>query len=70
LTETRGNRDFSINDHQIGTQQTGATLHFGPKWPHDGWGYAHKTRNNPKGYDRDFHKYEMIWTPSNGKETT
>jgi Glycosyl hydrolases family 16 len=63
LTETRGNRDLSINGGQIGTQQTGATLHFGPKWPFDAWGAAHKTRNNPQGYDRAFHKYQMEWSP-------
>lgn len=62
VMESRGNRDLRAGDAQVGTQQTGATLHYGPIWYLNGWGYAHQTINNPAGYDTNFHNYKMVWT--------
>lgn len=65
LVECRGNRDCnsSATDHtNIGVQQMGSTLHFGPSWDADAWGAAHGQCNNGSGYNHGFHKYAFDWT--------
>lgn len=62
LMESRGNRDLWGGDVHVGTQQVGSTLHYGPIWYLNGWGYTHKVVNNPNGYDNNFHLYKMVWT--------
>ncbi|XP_055374290.1 beta-1,3-glucan-binding protein-like isoform X2 [Condylostylus longicornis] len=65
LVESRGNRIFKVGGKNIGTNQVGITLHFGPDRSHDAWRTSHFEQNLPygQGYDQKFHKYEMIWTP-------
>lgn len=66
IVETRGNRNLTnANGVNIGAEQMGSTLHYGPGWPNNGWWAAHGERNTApnQGYDRDFHIYEVEWTP-------
>lgn len=60
LLESRGNTKYG-NNVQIGVEQIGSTLHFGPRWDHDAWSTASYLRNNESGFDKAFHKYEMVW---------
>ncbi|CAG7726697.1 unnamed protein product [Allacma fusca] len=67
IMESRGNRQlYAPGGQHIGSELAGSTLHFGPGWPHNGWWAAHGEKNTPsgQGYDRDFHIYELEWTPS------
>jgi beta-glucanase (GH16 family) len=65
IVESRGNRNlFNGGNVNIGSEQMGSTLHFGPFWPHNGYWAAHGERNTVPGYDADFHIYETEWTPS------
>jgi len=67
MVESRGNRRlFNKNGVNIGTEQVGSTLHYGPYWPYNGWWAAHESRNSApgNGYDRDFHLYQVEWTPT------
>ncbi|CAG0879122.1 unnamed protein product [Darwinula stevensoni] len=63
LVESRGNLDLSMEGVQIGTQQVGSTLHFGPFWPVNGYEVANYKRNLGSGYHDDFHLYKVEWTP-------
>lgn len=70
LLESRGNLNYQGGDGvQIGAEQIGTTLHFGPAWNADAWGSAHYQLNSApgNGYNKDFHKYSMEWTPTNLK---
>lgn len=60
-----GNLDLNIGGKQIGVEQFGSTLHFGPRPDQNGWPSAHYERNTAagQGFNKDFHKYELIWTP-------
>lgn len=68
--EGRGNRNIT-NDQgiQIGVEQFGSTLHFGPAWNINGWSTAHYTKNTApgQGLNTGFHKYQMEWTPEHLK---
>jgi beta-glucanase (GH16 family) len=66
ISEVRGNRKlFDWQGVNIGSEQQAATLHFGPRDGLNGFMLTHGTRNTPvdQGLDRDFHIYEVIWTP-------
>ncbi|CAG9560383.1 unnamed protein product [Danaus chrysippus] len=63
LVESRGNRNMIQNGLHIGTQEAGSTLHFGPYPDWNGWETAHWVRRNQGGYDYDFHRYQLEWTP-------
>jgi len=68
ISEVRGNRKlFDWQGVNIGSEQTASTLHYGPVegGSMNGFMKTHSTRNTPvdQGYDRDFHTYEVIWTP-------
>ena len=63
LVESRGNRNMFHNGEHIGTQEAGSTLHYGPYPALNGWERAHWIRRNPSGYDRNFHRYQLEWTP-------
>lgn len=65
LMESRGNRDLLQNGVNIGTEQMGSTLHFGPDPNMNGWPTAHFSRNTApgNGWNNDFHRYQMVWTP-------
>lgn len=63
LVESRGNRNMLNNGVHIGTQEAGSTLHYGPYPALNGWERAHWVRRNAGGYDREFHRYQLEWTP-------
>ena len=41
----------------------GSTLHYGGGYPLNGWPNAHVERPEPNGYNADFHKFQVNWTP-------
>nr|ACI32832.1 beta-1,3-glucanase [Anthocharis cardamines] len=63
IVESRGNRNMLSNGVNIGTQEAGSTLHYGPFPGLNGWERAHWLRRNNQGYDRNFHRYQLEWTP-------
>lgn len=66
LVESRGNRNYVNHEgKQIGVEHFGSTLHFGPAWNQNGYHTATYSSNgrNGNGYNKDFHKYELIWSP-------
>ncbi|XP_055374595.1 beta-1,3-glucan-binding protein-like isoform X2 [Condylostylus longicornis] len=65
LLESRGNRELYNNGVNIGVEQYGTTLHYGPDPNYNGWKYAHFVQNarNNEGFNKDFHKYTLEWTP-------
>lgn len=65
IMEGRGNKNLRQNGVNIGTEQVGSTLHFGPNPQSNGFNYAHFEKNSSpgQGFDKDFHNYEIIWTP-------
>lgn len=58
--ESRGNEKYG-NGGQIGVERVFSTLHFGPRWDMDAYQTAGYSRNKESGFDKDFHKYEMLW---------
>lgn len=62
LIELRGNRQLYNGDVNVGVEQMGSTMHFGPAWNQNGWPTAHATKNKSPGFDSDFHVYKLIWT--------
>ncbi|XP_063379340.1 beta-1,3-glucan-binding protein-like [Cydia fagiglandana] len=63
LVESRGNRNMLSNGLHIGTQEAGSTLHYGPYPELNGWDRAHWVRRNTNGYNSNFHRYQLEWTP-------
>lgn len=64
LAESRGNlKLFSDDGVNIGAEQFGSTLHFGPRYDFNGWSKAHFEKNSDPGYNDDFHIYKLVWTP-------
>lgn len=63
LVESRGNRKLFSGKKNVGTEQIGSTLHYGPRTDINGWPKAHYVRNRIPGFDEDFHIYKLIWTP-------
>lgn len=49
----------------IGTHEAGSTLHFGPYPGLNGWDRAHWARRNADGWNSNFHRYQVEWTPGN-----
>jgi hypothetical protein len=41
--EQRGNRNLFNGATNVGVEQTGSTMHFGPQWDVNGWPTAHHT---------------------------
>ena len=64
LMEMRGNRKLFDGNVNVGVEQAGSTLHFGPQWDINGWDKAHYVKNKLPPYNEDFHIYKMIWTPN------
>lgn len=64
LMESRGNLKLFDGDTNVGTEQFGSTLHFGPRWDANGWATAHSTKNFDGGLEKDFHVYKLVWTDS------
>jgi hypothetical protein len=70
IMESRGNRKlFNPQGVNIGTEQVSSTLHFGPQWDMNGYENAHFESQTAvdAGFDRDFHLYEVEWTPNHIK---
>jgi hypothetical protein len=65
LSESRGNRQLTKNGQNIGSEQSSSTLHFGPFWPLNGYEHAHFEKNTAtnQGYDKDFSRFQLEWTP-------
>lgn len=65
LLESRGNKNYvSPNGENVGTQQVGHTLHWAPSVNANQWEKTHFEKNDPAGYDTDFHIYKLVWTSS------
>lgn len=47
----------------IGAEQVGSTLHWGPMYPYNGYAQTTWQRNSAPGYNQDFHTYGVEWTP-------
>lgn len=62
IMEKRGNRQLYSGNTNVGAEQVGSTLHFGPNWDFNGWPTAHYTRNQVPSFDNDFHIYRLVWT--------
>lgn len=64
LMESRGNRNLFDGDTNVGVEQVGSTLHFGPRWDTNGWPTAHFTSNQEPGtgFNDNFHTYKLVWT--------
>ncbi|CAB3369581.1 Hypothetical predicted protein [Cloeon dipterum] len=65
ITESRGNLNLVLDGKNIGTEMTGATLHFGPYVEANAYETAHFEKNTAagQGYDKDFHNFQLEWTP-------
>ncbi|GLV44856.1 Gram-negative bacteria binding protein 1 [Carabus blaptoides fortunei] len=64
LVEARGNENLTQNGKNIGTEQAGSTLHWGPDPAHNGYMKTHFDKNSPgNGFNKDFRIYGFEWTP-------
>lgn len=63
LMESRGNRRLFNGATNVGVEQAGSTMHFGPQGQ-NGWPTSHATRNQVPGFDADFHVYRLEWSPN------
>lgn len=63
IVESRGNSRLMLNGVNIGYEQVGSTLHWGPYWPYNGYEKTTWSRNAVPGYNAGFHVYEVEWTP-------
>lgn len=66
MVESRGNQHYvNADGKHIGVEHIGSTLHFGPLWNQNGYHTAtFSTYSKPGvGFNKDFHRYQMIWTP-------
>jgi hypothetical protein len=66
LMESRGNQQlFDGNDVNVGTEQVGSTIHYGPYWNQNGFEFANFHRNTNTtgtGFNDNFHIYRLGWT--------
>lgn len=61
IIETKGNLPRSRNDDASNNMHS--TLHFGPNWLFDGYGFATKVRKLWRSYyNQDFHTFGLEWT--------
>nr|XP_023029642.1 beta-1,3-glucan-binding protein-like [Leptinotarsa decemlineata] len=63
ILESRGNRHFVKFGEEIGVEQVGSTLHFGPDSKHDVYSYTKFSKNDKNGWNTKFHKFQLEWTP-------
>ncbi|XP_055607015.1 beta-1,3-glucan-binding protein-like [Uranotaenia lowii] len=66
LMESRGNLNYSTPDGtQIGVEQVGSTLHFGPTPAFNAYDTSTAAKNTEpnNGFGKDFHLYQLEWTP-------
>lgn len=64
LLEMRGNENLFDETVNVGINQAGSTMHFGPDPGHNGWPTAHANRNQIPPYTDGFHRYRLRWTPT------
>lgn len=64
VMEGRGNRNLFDGATNVGSEQAGSTIHFGPRWDFNGWPTSHNTRNRVPGWSAGFHTYRLEWTTS------
>lgn len=64
LMEMRGNRHLYSGEINVGIEQAGSTMHFGPNSNWNAYPTAHNTRNRIPGFSEGFHVYKLIWTPT------
>lgn len=64
LMESRGNTLLFDGNTNVGTEQVGSTLHFGPRWDVNGYSTAHYPKNQSPGFNEGFHVYKLYWTPT------
>lgn len=62
MMESRGNREMFIGGTNIGVQQAGSTLHFGPRWDMNGFETSTATQNRNPGFNVGFHIFRLEWT--------
>lgn len=62
VMEMRGNANLFNGAVNVGVEQAGHTMHFGPNWDANGWPTSHYTRNQSPGFDAGFHRYRLRWT--------
>jgi beta-glucanase (GH16 family) len=63
LVESRGNRRLFAGSTNVGNEQMGSTLHFGPRWDINAWQTAHFEKNSRPPFSDGFHTYKIVWTP-------
>lgn len=66
MMESRGNLNYkNAQGLEIGPELVGSTLHFGTNSGNSAWSTAHyeKRSASGQGYNRDYHLYQMEWTP-------
>lgn len=64
IVESRGNAQLIQNGINIGAEQVGSTLHWGPDPAHNAYTRTHFDKNSPgNGYNKDFRVYELEWSP-------
>ncbi|XP_059491029.1 uncharacterized protein LOC132205777 [Neocloeon triangulifer] len=66
IMESRGNRNLRSGNVNIGVEQVGATMHWGPNPNNNRFQQTHWEKNSAQnqGYDRAFHLYQVEWTPN------
>lgn len=63
IMESRGNKHFkNAQGQNLGTQQVGQTLHWGPNYNYNRYYLTHWEKNSDVGYDEDYHNYQLEWT--------
>jgi len=65
IMESRGNRDLHTPAGvSLGVDTVGQTLHWGPRWPYNGYDHTHWEKKIAAGdYSDDFHTYEVERRP-------
>lgn len=64
MVEARGNRYLFSGSTNVGVEQVGQTLHFGPSPSQNGWPTSHYEKQSAtnSGFDRGYHLYQLEWT--------
>ncbi|XP_021920148.1 beta-1,3-glucan-binding protein-like isoform X2 [Zootermopsis nevadensis] len=65
IAQSRGNAMYLVDGEPMGTQRMEMALHFGPGI--GGFIKQHINSKEEKGWDNDFHEYELEWTPEHIK---
>lgn len=63
MMESRGNRKLFEGDTNVGVEQVGSTVHYGPFWGVQTYDTFKKNSEPDQGFNNDFHRYQLEWTP-------